>query len=259
MQEAIWDLRTDKILAAIKEGKRVDGRNLDEYRKITIQKDISQNADGSARVKLGKTDVVAGVKMVPGTPYPDMPGEGTISVGAEFLPIASPSFESGPPREEAIELARVVDRGIRESKTLDFKSLCIKEGEQVWVVFVDLYMLDDDGNMFDASSIAAMSALLETKMPKLEDNKIVKGEYHGKLKLARKPLLCTFAKIGESVVLDPMLSEEMAMSARFSCATTEDNYISAFQKGGRGSFTPKEIGECIDTAFKKEKDIRKLL
>ena len=36
----------------------------------------------------------------------------------ELLPMAFPTFESGPPSEQAIEYSRVVDRGIRESKML---------------------------------------------------------------------------------------------------------------------------------------------
>ena len=259
MISALWDLRVDKVVADLKEGKRIDGRKVDEIRKITITHGVSENADGSARVKLGLTDVIAGVKMVPGTPYPDMPDEGSISVGAELLPMADPEFEVGPPRDEAIELSRVVDRGIRESKAIDFKDLCITEGEKVWVGFVDIYIINNDGNLFDACGIAAMSSLLETKMPKFEDGKIVKGEYSGKLKVRAKPILNTFAKIGNVVVADPILSEEKAMGARFSVTVTEDDNITAFQKGLAGSFKYEEINGAIDVAMRNSKQIRKLL
>ncbi|MBN1940554.1 MAG: exosome complex protein Rrp42 [Candidatus Diapherotrites archaeon] len=257
--DASLELRTDRIREMITQGNRFDSRKLDEYRKIEIIKNISENAEGSARVKLGKTDVVAGVKLIVGTPYPDNPDEGTISIGAEFLPIASPFFEAGPPKIGETELARVVDRGIRESKCIDFKKLCITENEKVWIAFVDIYTINDDGNLFDASSIAALSALLEAKVPKIEDDKIVKGEYTGKLHLARKPLLCTTYKIGGKLVSDPTFVEAQGMDARFSVATTEDNYLTAFQKGGSGSFSPKEIDECIDLSFRHGKAIRNLL
>ncbi len=259
MSEILWELMKDKVIAELKEGRRADNRALDEYRPIEIIREISHNAEGSAKVRLGNTEVMTGVKMVPGEPYPDMPDQGTISVGAELLALASPAFETGPPREQSIELARVVDRGIREAKTLDFKELCVREGELVWIVFIDGYILNDDGNMFDASSIAGLAALLETKIPKLEDDKVVYGEYSGKLKVKRKPLLTTFAKISNKIVADPYLAEEKAADARFSVATTEDDYISAFQKGGSGSFTTAEIDNCIDLAFKNAKKIRKLL
>ena len=259
MEDVLWELKADKVTSLIKEGKRADGRAFDAYRNIEIKKGISDNAEGSAWVKLGKTEVVAGVKMILGEPYPDSPDEGTISVGVDLLPIASPDFEFGSPRSNALELARVVDRGIRESKALDFKDLCIKEGEKVWVVFIDFYTMNDDGNFFDAGSIAALASLLEAKIPKIEDGKVVKGEYSGKLKLARKPLLTTCSKIANKIVLDPTLVEEKAQDARFSVATTEDNYMCAFQKGGPGGFTQSEIDQCIDTAFKSAKEIRKKL
>lgn len=259
MESVIWDLKTDKIISLAKEGERIDGRKFDEYRKITVEKGISENADGSARAIIGSTEAIAGVKMVPGMPYPDSPGEGTISVGADLLPLANPLFEVGPPRENAIELARVVDRCIRESKTIDFKSLCIKEGELVWIVFIDTYITNDDGNRFDATSIAALAALNQTMVPMLEDNKVVKGEYSGKLKLSKQPLLSTFAKIAGKKALDPVLAEEKAEEARFSCATTDDHTLCAFQKGDGGGFKVSEIDECIDIAFKRSKDIRKLV
>src|SRR3989344_8267870 len=259
MISELWDWSADKGVADLKEGKRIDGRKVDELRKITVTHGVSENADGSARVRLGETDIIAGVKMVPGQPYPDTPDMGSISVGAELLPMADPEFEVGPPRGEAIELSRVVDRGIRESHAIDFADLCIKEGEAVWIGFVDIYIVNNDGNLFDACGIGAISALLETKMPKLEDGKIVKGEYAGKLKVKAKPVLNTFAKIGSTVVADPVLSEEKAMSARFSVAVTEDDTISAFQKGLAGSFKVDEINSCIDIALKNSKQIRKLL
>jgi len=259
MRDIIWDLKADAAVNTLKEGKRLDGRKLDECRKIEITKDISKNAEGSAKVKIGRTEVVAGVKMILGEPYPDSQDQGTIAVGAELLPLASPEFEFGPPSPEATELARVVDRGLRESKALDFKDLCITEGEKVWIVFIDLYALNHDGNLFDACSIAALSSVLEAKIPKVEDGAIAKGEYSGKLKLARKPLLSTFAKVSNTILADPTFVEEKAQQARFSVATTDDDLMCAFQKGGNGAFTESEIDQCIEMAFKSAKQVRKQL
>lgn len=259
MEDVIWSLKADRVTALMKEGKRSDGRKLDEYRKAAVKKGISENADGSARASIGATEVVSGVKLIPGTPYPDNPDEGTISTGAELLQFANPEFEVGPPREDAIELARVVDRGIRESKAIDFKSLCVREGELVWIAFIDSYVLNDDGNVFDTTSLAALAALNETRIPKLEEDKVVKHEYSGKLKLSNQPLLFTSAKIAGKVVADPSFLEEKAKDARFSCAVADDKHLCAFQKGGFGSFKASEIDECIETAFKRAKEFRKLV
>ncbi|MBI4044407.1 MAG: exosome complex protein Rrp42 [Candidatus Diapherotrites archaeon] len=253
-----FNFRSEKILGDLKQGKRPDERKLDEYRKIQVLTNISQNADGSARVKLGETDVFCGIKFGVAPPFPDSPAEGTISVMAELLALASPDFEAGPPNEDSVELARVVDRAIREGKCIDFKTLSITEGELCWVVFVDLYIMNHDGNLFDASSIAALAALKEARFPKLEGKMIVKGEYTKKLKLDSNPLLSTFGKAGATVFLDPSLEEEKAMTARLSIGVTEDD-VCAMQKGGSGSFSADEVNSAIDMAFKNSKVIRKML
>jgi exosome complex component RRP42 len=73
------------------------------------------------------------------------------------------------PGFEAIELPRLVDRAIRESGMIDFEKLCIKEGELVWTVIIDVYPINDDGNMIDASNIAAVAALHNTFMPEIDE------------------------------------------------------------------------------------------
>jgi exosome complex component RRP42 len=259
MSDGFWDLRVDKIIADLKEGKRQDGRKVDELRKVVITNNISENAAGSARVKWGYTDVIFGVKFEIAEPYPDTPDEGGISVGVELLPMADPDYEVGPPSEEAIELSRVVDRGIRESKGIDFKELCLVEGEKVLMAYVDGYVINNDGNLFDACAIGALSSLLNCRVPKVEDGKIVAGEYSGKLKLKYKPILSTFGKIGNVIVADPLLAEEKAMSARFSVSLMDDDRICAFQKGLSGSFKLDEINNCLDMAEKNSKLLRKLL
>ncbi len=258
-KDMLLDFKAEKVVTALKEGKRLDARKVDEYRELKIEKDIYQNAEGSAKVTLGNTEVIAGVKFLLGTPYPDMPNEGTISTGMELIPLASPYFESGPPSTASIEISRVIDRGIRESKAVDFEKLCVKQGEFVFIGFIDMYAINHDGNLFDAGSIAALAALTEAKVPKVEDEKIVKGEYSGKLKLKRKPLLSTFSKIGNTMILDSTLLEETAAQARFSVATTEDNFVSAFQKGLSGSIKKDDVDNAIDVAFKTAKEIRKKL
>ncbi len=104
-------------------GKRIDGRTLTDYREFTIEQGVIEKAEGSARVFLGKTQILVGVKVETGEPFPDTPNEGVMTVNAELVPLASPTYETGPPDETSIELARIVDRGIRESKAIDTEKL----------------------------------------------------------------------------------------------------------------------------------------
>ena len=158
-------IKRDYLAKLAENGKRADGRRFDEFRNIEIETGVISNAEGSARVKIGNTQVIAGIKMDIGEPYPDTPDQGAMATAAELIPLASPDFEAGPPRANAIELARVVDRGIRESNLIEIEKLCVEPGEKVWIVFIDIHILDFDGNLFDAASLAALAALLTTNVP----------------------------------------------------------------------------------------------
>ncbi len=260
MEHIVAEIRRDYIANLIKEGKRVDGRGFDEYRPITVETEIGPKANGSAIVKIGNTQIMAGVKLLLGEPFSDMPNSGVLTTNAELRPLASPTFEAGPPKQETVEIARVVDRGIRESGCIDVDKLCVTEGEKVWIVFVDIHVLDYDGNLFDASLLGAIAALLNTRLPKVEGDKVIYEEKtNKKLPIVDKPIETTFAKIDNGVILDPMLEEERVMDARLTVATDQKGNMCALQKGGSGTFTPDEIFEMVERGAKKAKELRKYL
>lgn len=244
----------------IKKGLREDGRKPDDYRKIEIKTGTLSQANGSARVKLGNTEVLAGVKLDVGTPFPDTPDEGTLMVNTELSPIASSEFETGPPNPNSIEMARVIDRAIRESKTIDVSKLCIKSKEKVWMVFIDVYPINDDGNLFDAGLLGALAALKTAKMPKYDEQeeKVEHKELtDNKIPLADEPILCTFSKLNNSIFVDPTEREEKVADCRISIGINKKGNICAMQKGGEGTFTQAEILETIKKAQELSKDLRK--
>jgi len=234
---------------------------LRDYREIKIEQGLIERAEGSARVLLGKTEVLVGVKVETGEPFPDTPNEGVLTVNAELVPIASPNFEAGPPNEDSVELARVVDRGIRESKAIDNEKLCIEPGKKVFVVFVDVYVLNHDGNLIDASALAAMAALLNTKMPNYEikDGEVKIKQGYTPLPVKSHPVTVTTGKINNSLIVDPGLEEEQVMDSRISVAINDEGNICAVQKGGSGYFTPHQILEALKIAQEKAAEIRKKL
>ena len=115
---SLKDEQRAHVLKALHADLRYDGRKKESFRKVIVEYDISKSAEGSARVKIGDTEVLAGVKVAIETPYPDTPEQGSLMVNAELLPLSSARFEPGPPSTEAVELARVVDRGIKKSSTI---------------------------------------------------------------------------------------------------------------------------------------------
>ncbi len=261
MSSLVTRVRLKQIEQFIEKGKRLDERGLRDTREIKIEQGLIEKAEGSARVLLGKTQVLVGVKVETGEPFPDTPNEGVLTVNAELVPIASPNFEAGPPNEDSIELARVVDRGIRESKVIDNEKLCIEPGKKVFVVFVDVYVLNHDGNLIDASAIAAMAALLNTKMPNYEikDGELKIKQGYTPLPVKSHPVTVTIGKINGSLIVDPGLEEEQVMDSRISMAINEEGHICAVQKGGSGYFTPQQILEASKIAQEKAVEIRKKL
>lgn len=246
-------------LELIEKNKRIDERGFEEFRPIEIKENIIKTAEGSADVRFGETRVIAGVKLGLGVPFPDTPNEGTLSVNVELTPLAAPEFETGPPGEDAIELARVIDRGLRESKCIELEKLVITPGEKVWCVFIDIYIINHQGNLMNCAALASLVALLNTKIPKLEDGNIVRGEFEKDLSLVFKPINITVGKVGNKFLLDPTYVEENILESKLSIAIRDDDCICAMQKQGRKELTIEDIEKMVDLAIKKSKEIRKLI
>ena len=251
-KDVMADLKRDHIAKLLSKGIRADGRKFDEMRPITIEKEYIRSAEGSARVHLGNTDVIVGIKMIVGQPFPDTPNKGVLTTNAELIPLASETFESGPPGRESIEIARVVDRGIREGGAVDMEKLCIEPEKEVWIMFVDIHALDYDGNLFDAANMAAISALKSAVVPAKRADK---GDDFP-LPVAHEPISVTAVKIGEHILIDPTYDEETVAEARLTVATNEAGNLCAMQKGGEGSLTVDEVLRIVDLSKKLGAEVR---
>jgi exosome complex component RRP42 len=180
---------------------------------------------------------------------------------AELLPLASPLFERGPPDEQSIELARVVDRGIRHADCVQTKKLCIKEKEAVYILFVDIYVINYSGNLIDAGGISALTTLISSQIPegKWEDGNVEwTGKYlTGGTIVNELPMVITYGKIGDIIFLDPSLPEELVSEGKISISVTDDK-ITSIQKSGSATFSIEEVEMLtkksmdIGNKFKKE-------
>lgn len=255
-------INTERIRQLAQKEERLDERDLDEYREINIETDyIPTTSEGSAKVEIGDTQVIVGLSTEIEEPYPDRPDKGTIVTNAELAPMADREYESGPPREPGVELARVVDRGIRESEAIDLEALCIEPGEKVYTVFIDIHILNNDGNLLDASALAAVAALKTAEVPAYdEETESLDRESEGQpIPLTKTPVTATGRKIGETILFDTTRAEEKALDSRLTVSVTEENNVVAMQKGGRESMTQSEIQEVIDNVEDKAAKFRELL
>ncbi|MBA0800471.1 hypothetical protein Gohar_010900, partial [Gossypium harknessii] len=272
---------------------RIDGRKPFEYRKISIKfgRQLLKEyflidaillveaircillfciieEDGSSEVQLGQTRVMGMVTAQLVQPYRDRPKEGILSIFTEFSPMADPSFEPGRPGELAVELGRIVDRGLRESRAVDTESLCILAGKFVWAIRIDLHILDNGGNLVDAANIAALAALLTFRRPECslggEDGQEVivhPPEIREPLPLTvhHLPIAISFGFFSnESIlVIDPTHNEEAVMGGRMTTTVNANGDICAIQKSGGEGVPRRVIMQCLQLATSKAASISK--
>jgi len=259
-------LMANNVLKLVKEGKRLDGRGLMDYRDIKIECNVIKKAYGSAKVELGDTVVVVGVMFELGTPFSDSPDKGILLTEGEVLPTASFSAEAGPPGEEEIEISRVVDRGIRESEMIDLSKLVIKPGETVLKLYLDFNIINDDGNIIDAANLAAVCALATGLMPDpsyIADHLDEVTPYNLSniprvpIPVQDLPIANTIASIGGKLIVDPTYVEEMVADMKITVTHTKNNEICAIQlvKGGLGF---DEVFKVLDICLEKSIELRKI-
>ncbi|XP_011090135.1 exosome complex component RRP45A isoform X2 [Sesamum indicum] len=251
------------IETALLSDLRIDGRGPFDYRNVTIQ---FGSEDGSSEVQLGQTRVMGFATSQLAQPYRDRPNEGTLAIFTEFSPMADPSFEAGRPGEFAVELGRIIDRGLRESRAVDTESLCVVAGKWVWSIRLDLHILDNGGNLVDAANIAALAALLTCRRPECtlggEDGQEViihPPEVREPLPLIvhHLPIAVTFGFIGNesTVVIDPSHFEEAVMGGKLTATLNTNGDVCAIQKAGGQGVIQTVIMQCLRIASVKAADI----
>ncbi len=262
MVNIISEVSKEKIFDLLNHEQRIDDRSFTEYRDIRIETDYIGKAEGSSMISIGGTTVVAGVKAQVGTPFSNSPDKGIIITNTELLAIASRQFEYGPPNKFAVEISRVVDRAIREAPLIDLEKLCIIEDSKVWKLHIDIYILDFDGNLMDAACLAAVSALLTTKIPSVKfvnDELSIDNEHLTRLPIKNKSVLCTIVKINDQLIVDPVYVEETLMDASISIGFREDGTLCAMQKCGLDLMSVKEVMQSMNIAFNKSQELFSIL
>ena len=255
MVELVPSLLRQELNRLAEDGQRIDGRGQFDGREVTLEVDCLYNAEGSAKVVWGDTIIYAGVKFEIRTPWPDRPTQGSLMCGAELRPVAHRKYEPGPPSPDSIELGRVVDRGIRESGCIDMDELCIVPGEKVWGVMIDIHVMSDQGNIFDACGLAAIAALRTAVVPA---ERFDVGEDHT-LQVNGTPIMASFTRVGGRFVLDANEQEELGGDERIHITLGDKGHLHSLQKGLKGVFTPAEFAEIFDVAQKRCVELRELV
>ncbi|NXY75573.1 EXOS9 protein, partial [Glareola pratincola] len=252
------------ILRAIEEKKRLDGRQCYDYRNVRI----SFGADyGCCIVELGKTRVLAQVSCELVPPKPNRPTEGILFFNLELSPMAAPGFEPGRQTDLLVKLNRLIERCLRNSKCIDTESLCVVAGEKVWQIRLDLHVLNHDGNIIDAASIAGIVALCHFRRPDVsvqgEEVTVYTPEERDPVPLSihHMPICVSFAffQQGTYLLVDPSEREERVMDGVLVIAMNKHREICTMQSSGGIMLIKDQVLRCSKITAVKVAEITELI
>ncbi|CAH2002422.1 unnamed protein product [Acanthoscelides obtectus] len=240
------------LLKNLAEFNRLDGRAFDEFRKVEIEFGSDW---GCCFVSLGKTKVIAQVSCEIQQPKSSRPGEGILNLNVELNPIAAPHFEADRQSNEQVQLNRLLEKCLKDSKAIDLESLCIKNNEKVWAIRVDINVLNHEGNILDCASIAALAALAHFRRPDVtcdgEEFVIhsIKQKDPIPMVIHHYPVCITYSVFnsGLYILADPTLLEENVADAFLSIGLNAYKELCGLHLGGKADLSPEII---IQTANK---------
>jgi len=250
----------------LQEDVRPDGRAFGGWRDVSMNVGSISTADGSALVRLGDTTVVCGVKAEIAEPDIDHPSDGFLVPNLDLSAGCSPRFKPGLPGEEAQVLSHRLNEILSLSQVLPLSSLCIHEGKAVWVLYVDATCINYDGNAFDATLIAMVAALKNTRLPKASFD-----EESGKttctrrvmtpLVISRSPISMSFGIFDSMYLLaDPTSFEEPMLDTVISIIIDDDGELMSVNQLGLGVAGSQDVlSDCIAAAKNRCGALRKQL
>lgn len=235
--DLLSNCETDFVKLAVSENKRVDKRGSKESRNVRVSFGLDR---GCCIATLGHTKVLVQVSAEVIVPKPGRPAEGELFVNLELSPMAAPHFEAGRLGDYGVEVGRLLERCIRDSRCVDLESLCIVSGEKVWALRIDAQVLNHEGNIVECAGVAAMAALAHFRRPDVTviGTDVTVHDPRERepipLHLHHHPFLVSFAFYddGETVLTDPTdLEERVAEGVLTVGANSHEEICLLHQRG----------------------------
>lgn len=126
------------IFHGIQENIRCDGRTRSDYRPMELETDIAQNSNGSARLRLANSDVMASIKAEIDIPFANRPNEGKLEFFVDCSANATPDFEGRGGEELALEISNTLTKVFISPNAFDLKKLCILARKHCWKLYIDI-------------------------------------------------------------------------------------------------------------------------
>ena len=256
------------IIDSVEGDFRPDGRSCEDYRQIEIETRNLPNTNGSSRCKIGKTEVLVGVKAEVVDVDIHTPAQGKLNISVDCSATASPEFAGRGSETVEQEVLSVLNLLYSSIDALNLQDLCIVKGESCWLLNIDVLYIQCGGNLFDAASIALKAALHSTTMPNVSvsgegiemELEISDDPYHvWRLNTSLCPICITLYQLGESFAADVSEEEEECSTGYVHVGVLPSGEVSAMEKSGAGNMEPDALLEMIDAAVKIGEDIHKQL
>jgi exosome complex component RRP41 len=206
-------------------GKRTDGRGIDELRTVKITVGPAKNADGSAFIEFGKNKILAAV-YGPREVHPKhmaLPDRCVLRCRYHMSPFSTDTRKNPAPSRREIEISKVMREALEPALMLeDYPRAAID-------VFVEV--LQSDGGSRCAGIAAAAVALADAGI-NMRD--LVSS--------------CAAGKVDDKIVLDINDEEDKEGGADMPVAYLPRlEQVTLLQLDGR--LTPEQFNECLDKAI----------
>ncbi|KAJ6873944.1 exosome complex component RRP42 [Populus alba x Populus x berolinensis] len=251
------------IQGGIDQNLRSDGRKRDAYRPISIETGVIPQANGSARIRIGATEVIASVKAELGRPNALQPDKGKVAIFVDCSPVAEPMFEGRGGEELSTELSVALQRCLLGGKSgagagIDLSSLIVAEGKICWDLYIDGLVISSDGNLLDALGAAIKAALSNTGIPRVQVAAGASGDEQPEVDISDEeflqfdtsgvPVIVTLTKVGRHYIVDATSEEESQMSSAVSVSISRKGHICGLSKRGSAGLDPSVISDMISVA-----------
>ncbi|OAY71227.1 Exosome complex component RRP42 [Ananas comosus] len=262
------------IRGGIAQDLRSDGRRRLQYCPISVQTGVIPQANGSARVRLGATDVIATIKAELGKPSLLQPDKGKVSIHVDCSPTAAPMFEGRGGEELSSELSLALERCLLGGKSgagaaIDLSSLIVLDGKVCWDLYIDGLVISSDGNLLDTLAAAIKVALSNTGIPKVnivydgspddQPEVDVSDEEFLQFDTSGVPVVITLTKVGKHYIVDATAEEESQMSSAVSVSVNRNGQICGLIKRGGTGLDPSVILDMISVAKHVSKELISML
>ena len=223
---------------------RADGRANNQLRKITIERNWSEHAEGSALISFGSTKVLCTASFTPGVPrWKVGKGEGWVTAEYAMLPRSTHDRNDRESVKGKIggrthEISRLIGRALRA--VVDFKAL----GENT--IVIDCDVLQADGGTRTAAITGAYVALVDA---------IAFGVAKGYIPANNKVIIDSVSAISVGIIdgepmLDLAYTEDVRAETDMNVVVTGSGDFVEVQGTAEGvAFSRDELNSLLDLAL----------